>query len=89
MPRNCIRKSERVTKYSKEDLEIAVEKVKLKGTNYAASKVFNIPPYTLNYRVLATKGLKSGTMGRPPALPKDAETRLVNSLRTLEKWGFG
>lgn len=90
MPRNYKRKSERATKYSQQDLEIAIEKVKNKElTNYAASKIYNIPPSTLKDRVFAKKGLRSYTMGRPPALPMKAETRLANCLRTLEKWGFG
>lgn len=90
MPRNYKRKSERATKYSQQGLEIAIEKVKNRElTNYAASKIYNIPPSTLNDRVLAKKGLKSDTMVRPPALPIEAETRLANCLRTLEKRGFG
>lgn len=58
---------------------MAINKVKNKElTNYAASKLYNIPPSTLNDRVQTKKGTKSKTMDRAPAIPIEEETWLAN-----------
>lgn len=56
MPRKYDRKTMRATTYTKEDLRIAVQKVKNgELTNYAASLMYGIPKSTLNDRVLNKK----------------------------------
>lgn len=76
--------------YTKEDLQNAVDSVKSRSLSlYRAAKVFKIPKSTLFKRVNGQRGLKSRTMGRPPALPHEIEQNIANSLVTLEKWGFG
>ncbi|XP_049878885.1 uncharacterized protein LOC126375862 [Pectinophora gossypiella] len=90
MPSKYQRKSLRATRYTKEDLETAVNKVRNKElTNYAASQIYGIPTSTLHDRVRGRTGILSHTLGRPPAIPMEMEARLANCLRILEKWGWG
>lgn len=90
MPRNYKRKTLRATSYSQKDLQDAVLKVKNKElTNYAASKLYGIPTSTLNDRVREKTGIKSNSLGRPPAISIEMEERLALGLKTMEKWGWG
>lgn len=90
MPRNYIRKTTRAMSYTQEDLEIAEQKIKDKKLTYAAaSQEYGIPTSTLSDRVLNKARKISNTLGRATAIPKEHENRLVNSLRVLEKWGWG
>lgn len=83
MPSKYKRCSQRATKYSKNDLEIAVSKVKNKElTNYAAATLYGIPKSTLNDHVLGKRGIVSNTLGRPPVIPISDETKLANCLKT-------
>ncbi|CAK1603400.1 unnamed protein product [Parnassius mnemosyne] len=89
MPRKYIRKSDR-SRYDYDKLTEAVNAVK-NGTisAYTASKQYNIPRTTIVNRVYDRKGLKSKTLGRCTALPRDVEETLAENLHVMEKSGFG
>lgn len=90
MPRQYERKSTRATSYTNEELRSAVERVRSgELSNYAASKMYNIPTSTLNDHVKEKTGLLSQTLGRAPAIPIEMENKLASCLRVLEKWGWG
>ncbi|XP_072930580.1 uncharacterized protein [Epargyreus clarus] len=90
MPRNYTRKTTRAMSYTQEDLEIVAQKIKDKKLTYAAaSREYGIPTSTLSDRVLNKTRKISSTLGRATAIPKEHEDRLANSLRVLEKWGWG
>lgn len=90
MVRNYKRKTERASQYSQNDLQTAVAEIK-RGvmTIYRAHKLYKIPKTTLFYHVTGTRGLKSKTQGRAPAIPVEDEKRLAEGLKTMERWGFG
>lgn len=90
MTRVYVRKTQRGSTYSKEDLQHAVNEIK-RGTVtiHRAHRLYHIPKTTLFYHLKGTRGEKSETQGRAPVIPKDDETRLANGLRIMEKWGFG
>lgn len=80
-----LQKSLRALSYSKEDLRIAVERVRNgEISNFAAATIYGIPKSTLNDRVLKKTGLSSETLRRPPAIPVPMEERLADCLRVLE-----
>lgn len=89
MPRDYIRKTMRAA-YSKDDLEIVIEKVKNNElTNYAAAKIYGIPTSNLHDRVRGKTGMASNTLGRLTVIPFYLEARLAQCLRVMEKWGWG
>ncbi|KAJ8931870.1 hypothetical protein NQ314_015136 [Rhamnusium bicolor] len=89
MVRNYKHKSQRASQYSQDDLATAVAEIK-RGvmTIYKAHKLYNIPK-TLLYHVNGTRGMKSKSQGRPPAIRIEDEKRLAEGLKTMERWGFG
>lgn len=90
MVRTYIRKSSRALGYTKQDLQQASSDV-LSGklTYTAASKHYNIPRPTIYAHCKGSRGLKSNTMGRTTILSPDIEKRLSDSLKTMEKYGYG
>lgn len=89
MVRTYVRKKPPV-KYSKETLKTAIEAVKNhEVTLYRASKTYNIPKATLFKHVKGQRGVKSSTMGRPTTIPYEEERNIAESIKLMEKWGFG
>lgn len=90
MVRRYVRKTQRGSQYSQEDLKHCVNEIK-KGTLtiHRAHKMNNIPKTTLFYHLKGLRGNKSESQGRAPSIPKEDERRLANGLRIMEKWGFG
>ncbi|KAJ8946650.1 hypothetical protein NQ314_008822 [Rhamnusium bicolor] len=90
MVRNYKRKTQRASQYSQDDLATAVAEIK-RGvmTIYRAQKLYNIPKTPLLYHVNGTRGMKSKSQGRPPAIRIEDEKRLAEGLKTMERWGFG
>lgn len=87
MVRTYVRKSSRATNYSKSDLKTAVDNIVSGRLNYsAASKMYNIPLYAHSKGV---RGMKSKSLGRATVLPPDIEHRLSDSLKIMEKYGYG
>lgn len=77
-------------KYSHDQLQEAIAAVKNKQmTLYRASKYYEIPKPTLFKRVKGLRGVKSSSMGRPPAIPPEIERKMAEHIKTMEKWGFG
>ncbi|XP_029348308.1 jerky protein-like [Acyrthosiphon pisum] len=90
MVRTYVRKSARATKYSKSDLKTAVEKIVAGTLTYtAASTMYNIPRPTLYAHSKGSRGMKSNSMGRATVLSPDIEHRLSESLKIMEKYGYG
>ncbi|KAJ0179204.1 hypothetical protein K1T71_002884 [Dendrolimus kikuchii] len=90
MPRKYLRTSSRATCYTKESLQLAMQRIINKELSYAAaSKIYGIPTSTLSDRILKKTGIVSNSLGRPTAIPVVLEAKLANCLRTLEKWGWG
>lgn len=90
MPRKYSRISSRATSYTKESLQLAMQRINNKELTYAAaSKLYGIPTSTLSDRILKKTGIVSDTLGRPTSIPVALEAKLANCLRTLEKWGWG
>lgn len=76
--------------YSKDDLEIVIEKVKNNElTNYAAAKIYGIPTSTLHDRVRGKTGMASNTLGRPTVIPFYLEARLARMSTCYGKMGLG
>ena len=76
--------------YSKEDLNTAMESVKSgRMTIYRAAKLYKIPKATLFKHVKGSRGVKSQTLGRPTALPFHEEKKIADSLKLMEKLGYG
>lgn len=89
MARNPKRKKEPPS-YNKDMLKFAVEEVKSGRVSLKrASKMYSIPRTTLRDRINGRRGVKSAGGGRPFALSQEDELRLANSLKIMDKWGFG
>lgn len=90
MPRNYTRTTQRGEGYTKENLSIAIGEVKsgIRSLRMAAKK-YSIPYSTLQCHLTGRRGVKSETGGRPTALKKKDEEKLVHYLKSLEKSGFG
>lgn len=83
-------KSLRASSYTREKLNSAIAPIRNKElSHYEASKMYGIPVSTLNDHVNENYGLKSQTLGRPPAIPRELENKLAHCLKILEKWGWG
>lgn len=90
MVRAYIRKSQRGSSYSKEDLQHALEDVRSGTlTIYRACRVYNIPKTTLVDHIKERRGKKSSSYGRPPAIPLEEERKLADGLIYMERHGFG
>lgn len=90
MGRTYVRKSDRATSYTKQDLKSAIEEVKSgRITAYKASQKYKIPKMTLSYHIRGLRGKKSSTLGRSTVLPLEVELQLVEGITTMEKWGWG
>lgn len=90
MARTYVRKSARVTNYSKSDLKTAVNKLVAGTLTYnAASTMYNIPRPTLYAHSKGLQGIKSNSMGRATVLSPDIEYRLSESLKIMEKYCYG
>jgi hypothetical protein len=84
MVRNYKRKTSGPT-YTKEDLENAIQKIKVEKWSYRKASVqFNIPLSTLSSHSLYS--IKPN-VGHPPALSTAQEQDLVNLIITLQEWG--
>lgn len=85
-----VRKSSRATSYSKSDLRTAIDNIVSGRLNYStASKMYNIPRATLYAHFKGVRGMKSESMGRATVLQPDIEHRLSESLKIMEKYGYG
>jgi hypothetical protein len=90
MVRNYKRKSDRVTNYTKAQLQHAVAEIQRGALNiYRAHKLYQIPKTTLFYHVNGTRGQKSQSQGRPTCISREDERKLAEGLKTMEQWGFG
>lgn len=90
MVRNYVRKTDRATAYSREQLMEAVDKVKNgELTAYRAAIEYKIPRPTIVARVYERYGLKSNSLGRSTVIPEDIEKKLAQNLHEMEKYGFG
>lgn len=88
MVRNYKKKTSDDKKYTKADLELAINEAK-RTTIYRASKMYAIPYVTLHSRIKGIRGAKKEEKGRPITIPIEDETRLANCLKIAEKWGYG
>lgn len=90
MVRKYVRKSSRALGYTKDDLKNAVDDIKSCRLTYgAASLHYNIPRPTLYAHCKGQRGLKSNTMGRTTILPLSVEKNMADSLKVMEKYGYG
>ncbi|KAL0861585.1 hypothetical protein ABMA27_009084 [Loxostege sticticalis] len=88
MVSNYKRKTDRGS-YSKDKLKEAVQAVKNGNlSGYKASQLYKIPRMTILDHV-NNRRTKSNTLGRNTALTLEAEAKLANSLKLMEKHGFG
>lgn len=90
MVRNYVRKTQRASGYTEEQLENALNDIRNGNiTLHRASQTYGIPKTTLFNRLTGKRGVKSQSLGRPLALGRDIEEQLAVGLKTLERWGFG
>lgn len=90
MVRNYVRKTDRASKYTREDLLEAIERIKSgELSSYRAAIIYKIPRPTIVGRLYFKYGEKSDTLGRSPAIPIEIETKLAQHLHQMEKHGFG
>ncbi|KAL0829661.1 hypothetical protein ABMA28_003167 [Loxostege sticticalis] len=88
MVSNYKRKTDRGS-YYKDKLKEAVQAVKNGNlSGYKASQLYKIPRMTILDHV-NNRRTKSNTLGRNTALTLEAEAKLANSLKLMEKHGFG
>ncbi|KAI4455433.1 homeobox-like domain superfamily [Holotrichia oblita] len=77
MVRNYERKKPKRS-YTKADLEQAVQAVQAKKMgSLRARKIYKIPQTIIMDHLKDRRGVKSQTMGRPPALSENAEEKLA------------
>ncbi|KAJ3652633.1 hypothetical protein Zmor_018581 [Zophobas morio] len=90
MPRKYQRKQNVTPRVSwtEENLHLAIDKVKSKqlGVN-EASREYSLPSRTLRRRIQANNSSKL-VLGKPPALGKNNEDRLVIHIQKLQTMGF-
>ena len=73
----------------KEDLQQAVEEVRADSMSLrAASKKYGVPRSTISDRVTRRVN-EEATSGRPPVLPRELETALVERAVKASERGFG
>ncbi|KAJ8959928.1 hypothetical protein NQ314_006130 [Rhamnusium bicolor] len=95
MVRNYKRKGNRAVgfKYSFESLNSAIDAVKSgQMTCSKAAEIFLVPRSTIQHRVRGWKNrqpLGKSPSGKQYAIPKDIEIKLVDNIRTMNRWGFG
>lgn len=90
MVRTYVRKSTRAFGYSKGNFERAILDINNGRLTYtAASKEYNIPRPTLYQHCKGKRGIKSNSVGRSTALPLDIEQRIADSLKVMERYGYG
>ncbi|XP_054281231.1 uncharacterized protein LOC128998900 [Macrosteles quadrilineatus] len=89
MARTYVRKTDRGSKYSREDLQKALQDIN-SGTSTlrGASKKFKIPEATLRHHRNGLRG-KSITLGRETVIPRHEEEKLAQGLKVMERWGWG
>ena len=82
MVRTYERTSTRGTTYTVNDLNSAIDFVKLgKGGTLKASKLYGIPRSTLKDHIKGRRGKKSKTFGRPTILSQEDEESLARGIK--------
>jgi hypothetical protein len=90
MVRKYIKKHSKDPKYLAVTLKAAIHEVRIGHmTAYKAAREFSIPYSTIYTHLKGLRGIKKEQRGRCTALPLADEQKLANSLKLLEKWGFG
>lgn len=88
-----VRNRARTTKkgsYANGVLLVAVDSVRSARMPIAkAVRLYNIPRTTITDHVKECRGVKSKTFGRPTTLNYSYELKIADSLRTMEKYGYG
>nr|XP_026483579.1 uncharacterized protein LOC113391735 [Vanessa tameamea] len=81
-------KKKKTPRYTQDDITNAIQEVNDgKLSMYAAAHKYGIPTTTLYDKIKAT--YSTNVVGRPLAIPLEVENRLVDAIKTMEKWGFG
>lgn len=90
MPRHYVRKSERATKYSQDELNNALNAIRAdRITVKRASILYNIPRTTLRDHLKGRRGIKSKSFGRSTDISFQEEKKIADGIKAMEKWGFG
>jgi len=90
MPRNYKRTTQKASSYTQEDLHAALEAIG-NGTISLkrASVMYKIPKSTLSDHKKGRRGVKSRSLGRMTDIPMAQEIIIAESIKAMEKWGFG
>ncbi|CAG4987045.1 unnamed protein product [Parnassius apollo] len=88
MPRTYIRK--KIKSYTPQDLAQAIAKVKNgELTQYRAAQEYKIPMTTLHENLKKGKETTGPNAGRPTVIRLEDEKKLAETVRIMEKWGYG
>lgn len=90
IPRNYARKTSKASSYTKENLQSALEAIR-NGTIsiQRASLLYKSPRSTLCDHNKRRRGMRSTSLGRTTGISLAQEQRIADTIRAMEKWGFG
>ncbi|KAJ8888189.1 hypothetical protein PR048_007676 [Dryococelus australis] len=90
MVRNYKRKTKRGLQYTQDNIQEAKLEINAGHCNiYSPSKRFKIPYTTLLYKLKGVRAVKNRSQGKATSIPEEAEKRLAECIKTMDKWGFG
>lgn len=80
----------KILNYNHQDLENAVRAVERGDSIRHASKTYNVPKSTIGDRLSGRFDIQIPPVhGRPPAIPKDIEDKIVESVKKAAEMGVG